>query len=430
MKGKWEHKNIRDPIYGFVGVTKEELELLDTFPMQRMRRIKQLACTDLVYPSAVHTQFEHSIGTLCVAGKMADRIGLEDNERKTIRFASLLHDIGHGPFSHAFDIILSIANQRSVGHEEITVDIIRKIPEISSILGDVQENVLELFENLEIESASKEILASEIDADKLDYLQRDSYHAGVTYGLFDFKRILLKLSKIESGSESHLAVHKKGADALENFLLAKLSMHKQVYQHHVRVITDAMIMRMGELALRNNFIPKIRLKIPMCKNSIEKFLQMDDVSFLKDMSERGGIVSEFAEKLLSRNLFKVGFEKPISKDIDVLKREELHKNWGPEINQRLKYAEMENEIAENVGINPEYIIIYIREIKNILTRSFKSTLLSTHPPIYILMEDGKTMEFDSYTSIKGKSQSEFTFFVICPEEVRDDVAQCSRDILQ
>jgi hypothetical protein len=91
---------------------------------------------------------------------------------------------------------------------------------------------------------------------------------------------------------------------------------------------------------------------------------------------------------------------------------------------------MENEIAENVGINPEYIIIYIREIKNILTSNFKSTLLSTHPPIYILMEDGKTMDFDSYTSIKGKSQSEFTFFVICPEEVRDDVAQCSQNILQ
>lgn len=89
MKIRWEHKNIRDPIYGFVGVTEEERELLDTFPMQRLRRIKQLACTDLVYPSAVHTRFEHSIGTLCVADKMADRVGLEDDERNFLKTLKL-----------------------------------------------------------------------------------------------------------------------------------------------------------------------------------------------------------------------------------------------------------------------------------------------------------------------------------------------------
>ena len=186
MNTQWEYKNIRDPIHGFVGVTQKELSLLDTYPMQRLRRIKQLACADLIYPSAVHTRFEHSIGTLYVADKMAERIGLDDHQREVIRLASLLHDVGHGPFSHVFDAILSIANQKGVGHEEITVDLIKKVPEVVDILGDSYEDVLMLFEDPEIESVLKEILSSEIDADKLDYLQRDSYHAGVTYGFFEF----------------------------------------------------------------------------------------------------------------------------------------------------------------------------------------------------------------------------------------------------
>ena len=429
MNTRWEYKNIRDPIHGFVGVTKRELLLLDTFPMQRLRRIKQLACADLIYPGAVHTRFEHSIGTLYVADKMAVRIGLNSHEREIIRLASLLHDVGHGPFSHIFEAILSIANQKGVGHEEITVNIIKKVPEVSDILGDLHDNVLELFEDPEIESASREILSSKIDADKLDYLQRDSYHAGVTYGFFDFERILLKLSKIENDSESHLVVEKKGADALENFRLAKLSMHKQVYQHHVRAITDAMIMRMGELALEKGIIPISQLKIPMCESRIEEFLQMDDVSFLKDMLGKDDNVSEFVERLLKRDLFKIGFEKPME-DMDALVRMELIKNWGPEKDKKLKYTNMENEIAENVGIDPEFIIIYIREIKNILSPDFRSKLLSTHPPLYIKMEDGKLLDFDQYTSIKGKSQSEFTFFVFCPDEIKDKVKDCAQDLVQ
>ena len=428
MNTQWEYKNIRDPIHGFVGVTQKELSLLDTYPMQRLRRIKQLACADLIYPSAVHTRFEHSIGTLYVADKMAERIGLDDHQREVIRLASLLHDVGHGPFSHVFDAILSIANQKGVGHEEITVDLIKKVPEVVDILGDSYEDVLMLFEDPEIESVLKEILSSEIDADKLDYLQRDSYHAGVTYGFFDFKRILLKLLKIENNSESHLAVDVKGADALENFRLAKLSMHKQVYQHNVRAITDAMIIRMGELAMRNNTISVSKLRTPMCESGISEFLQMDDISFLKYMLEED-IVSEFAKRLLVRNLFKVGFEVPME-DINAPKKMELLKNWGPERNKKLVYAKMESEIAENVGIDPEFIIIYIRKIRNVLTPDFRSKLLSTHPPLYIKMEDGKLVDFDQYTSIRGKSESEFTFFVFCPKEVRSEVKECAQEIVQ
>lgn len=428
MTIEWEFKNIRDPIHGFVGVTERELKLLDTYPMQRLRRIKQLACADLVYPGAVHTRFEHSIGTLYVADKMAERITLADHEKEVIRCASLLHDMGHGPFSHGFEAILSIANQARVGHEDITVALMKEVPEISDTLGDLYDDVLKLFVDTQIDSASKMILSSEIDADKLDYLQRDSYHVGVTYGLFDFKRVLLTLSKSEADSGSRLVILQKGVDAIENFRLAKLSMHKQVYQHHVRTITDAMIMRMGELALKNKVIPASIVEIPLRSDGIEKFLSTDDVSFLKDMSEEEGFVSEFAERLLRRDLLKVGFEIPME-DIDSIKRANFLEDWGPERTKREKFAKIENEIAETVDIDPEYIIIYIREIENILASSFRSKLLSKHPLLHIKMKDGKHKPFDDLTSIRGRSEAEYTLLVFCPKEVRDAVRECSWDIL-
>ncbi|MBU7045350.1 MAG: HD domain-containing protein [Theionarchaea archaeon] len=423
MSYDWGYKHIRDPIHGFVGISKQEIDLIDTPPMQRLRRIKQLACAELVYPGAVHTRFEHSIGTLFVANEMARKINLSNDERKVIRIACLLHDLGHGPFSHIFDAILSIANSKPVGHEEITVDIIRNSSEISEIIGDSYDDVIRLLGGSDVESATQGILSSDIDADKLDYLQRDSYHTGVTYGCFDFKRILLTLLKIKTESSSYLEIDEKGKDALENYKLAKLSMHKQVYQHHVRVITDAMIKRMGELAIEDNSSLKSRLRVPMDEKSVEEFLKMDDMSYLKDMSEEDEVISEFANRLMNRDLFKVGLEIPME-DINSYTRWDLQKNWGPQEERRKYYLELEKEIADEAGIDPKYIIIYIREIENIMGSNFKGRLLQRHPPIHIRMKDGTHKFFDDITSLRGRSEPETRLFVFCPKEIRSDIELC------
>lgn len=423
MSTDWNYKHIRDPIHGFVGISEQELNLIDKPPMQRLRRIKQLACAELVYPGAVHTRFEHSIGTLFVANEMAEKINVSSDEKKIIRIACLLHDLGHGPFSHIFEAILSVANSKPVGHDEITVDIIKNSSEISEIIGDSYDDVLELLEGSDVESATQEILSSEIDADKLDYLQRDSHHTGVTYGCFDFRRILLTLLKIETGSSSYLAIDEKGKDALENFKLARLSMHKQVYQHHVRVITDAMIKRMGELAIDNDSCLKSRLKVPMDKKSVEEFLEMDDISFLKNMSEEDEITSEFSKRLMNRDLFKIGLEIPME-DMNSYIRWNLQKRWEPSKEGRKYYLRLEEEIADEVGIDPKYIIIYIREIESILGSNFKGKLLQEHPPIHIKMKNGAYKFFDEITSLRGKSEPETKLFVFCPKEIRKEIEQC------
>ena len=130
-----DYKIVRDPLYGYIGLTKREVDLLDTIWLQRLRRIKQLAMTDLVYPSAVHTRFEHSLGVLHVADMMASQLKLSDHDREIARTAGLLHDIGHGPFSHVFETVLEIANGKKIDHEEITLKII-DTDVIHSILAD------------------------------------------------------------------------------------------------------------------------------------------------------------------------------------------------------------------------------------------------------------------------------------------------------
>ncbi|MCJ7647622.1 MAG: HD domain-containing protein, partial [Candidatus Lokiarchaeota archaeon] len=138
-------KFVRDPIYGFIGLTKKEVDLLGIPVIQRLRRIKQLGNTHLVYPSAFHTRFEHILGVLHIATRMAKKLNLSDDEIEIIRYAALLHDIGHGPLSHNFEEILEIVNNKRITHEDITLKIIESDSHIEQILGDKKNEVLFLF---------------------------------------------------------------------------------------------------------------------------------------------------------------------------------------------------------------------------------------------------------------------------------------------
>ncbi|GFO96459.1 HD superfamily phosphohydrolase, partial [groundwater metagenome] len=202
-------KFIRDPIYGFIELKNSEIRLMDSPFLQRLRRIKQLGNTHLVYPSACHSRFEHSLGVLHVANRMAHQIRLPTSQIRVVRYAAMLHDIGHGPLSHNFEDIIKTADGEKVSHEDIAKKIIKEDRLIGNVLDRDKESVLELFDE-ENETAIKEIISSNIDADKLDYLRRDSYHTGVAYGAFDLERILHTISKKEEADRSYLTILWKG----------------------------------------------------------------------------------------------------------------------------------------------------------------------------------------------------------------------------
>ncbi len=227
-------KAIRDPLYGFIDLSELEIKVIDTEIFRRLQFIKQLSHTYVVYPSSFHTRFEHSLGTLHVSNIMANELNFTDQKDiERIRLSCLLHDIGHGPFSHLFESIMEKINPTiTEPHEKISKIIIKENSELDSVLGSKTNEIIELLEK-KIDSHKEpkkslqaDIVSSGIDADKLDYLRRDSYHIGVTYGQFDFDRILHTLTTTPKNSQ--ICISKKGKDALENYRLARYLMYAQV----------------------------------------------------------------------------------------------------------------------------------------------------------------------------------------------------------
>jgi HD superfamily phosphohydrolase len=197
-------KAIRDPVHGLIPRSPKEIGLMNTAVFQRLRRIRQLAMAHLVYPGALHTRFDHSVGTMHVAARICERLrdfdAINDSETRIVRLAALLHDIGHGPFSHVTEYLLNghydrnalgdLGSQDKI-HEGITAQIVAGNAEIASVLSEEErEAVVELLKDPPKRDFKHDIISSSLDADKMDYLLRDSHFAGVQYGRFDLEKII------------------------------------------------------------------------------------------------------------------------------------------------------------------------------------------------------------------------------------------------
>lgn len=199
---------IRDPVHGYVKMTKVERDLIDSKFVQRLRRIHQLAGSYLVYPGAVHTRFEHVIGTMHVAGQMAESLALSSDissdQVQEVRIAALLHDVGHGPFSHMYEEVL--AEKTGVTHEDISQRIV-----LETSIRDILEKNGFSPKKMAAFAVGKqktrphymnEIIAGGLSADMMDYLLRDSYFTGVEYGKVDVQRVIDSLQV----AEGHLSL--------------------------------------------------------------------------------------------------------------------------------------------------------------------------------------------------------------------------------
>lgn len=326
---------IRDPIYGFIEPSEKELKIINTSLFQRLRRIKQLAMAYLVYPGANHTRFDHSLGVYHVAGRMADKLLKEEKHREIkdiIRYSALLHDVGHGPFSHVSEVLLNkfCQNPREEKvHEQITIKLIKNDRDLNKILSSEEINrIASLLEGENVELAiMKEIVSGPLDADKIDYLLRDCYFCGVKYGIFDLDRLLNTLESYPDGSNLHLAVKYDGLNSLEQFVLAKYYMTRQVYRHKVRILSDAMIVRGLELGIEEDNIEWLGqlFKFQGDNNYLENYLKFYDENLLsKILSQKSGYAYEIFKRLYDRRLFKRIFSERLDKiPIDHLTQDKL-----------------------------------------------------------------------------------------------------------
>ena len=304
---------IRDPVHGYIKVTEAERDVIDTPFVQRLRRIHQLAGAYLVYPGAVHTRFDHVIGAMQVAGQVAEALSLwvdlMPDQIQEIRLAALLHDVGHGPFSHTFEEVL--AGKTNTTHEDVSQRIIRETS-IRDMLNKHGFSPRKMSDFAVGKYSAKppftnEIIAGGLSADIMDYLLRDSYFTGVEYGKVDVQRVIDSLRV----AEKHIAVDNAGLYAFEALLLARYQMFKAVYFH--RTVRAAELMLVNSMKLAESSLHLTDL------SDIDNFLEMTDERILHDLVSLDPADSELKEArqlaigYRDRRLVKCVFEQLVQR---------------------------------------------------------------------------------------------------------------------
>lgn len=340
----------RCPVHGFIPVSAWERDIINHPAFQRLRRIRQLAWTDYTYPGAMHTRFEHSLGVMHIATQLFKAVvsrsqdilvsnynyseGDLERERQIVRLTALLHDTGHSPFSHAGEDVFPIdpKTQKHYKHETYSSAVIRHV------LRDVIENhpekpdlgikASEIADLLEGKSSAgrvlfwKPLIDGQMDADRMDYLLRDSLHIGVDYGKYDWRRLLNTIVLIEMPrkeqtdipADLRLGVTEGGIHAAEALVLARYYMFTQVYFHKTRVAYDHHYREALKVILPGNAFP------PPTPEDIQEYLRWDDWRVLGLLSEEGA-GGEHGERLRARNHYRDVYhtpENPTEGDTDAL----------------------------------------------------------------------------------------------------------------
>jgi HD superfamily phosphohydrolase len=316
-------KIFNDPVYGFVRLPKDIIFQLVEHPcFQRLRRIKQLGMTHLVYPGALHTRFNHALGahhllSLALENLKSKGIYISDDDCEAVSIAVLLHDIGHGPFSHALEKALA----KDVHHEEISLQFMHFFND--AYKGRL-ENALAIFKGTHHKKILNQLVSSQLDVDRLDYLKRDSFYTGVSEGVIGSDRIIKMLHVVDN----ELVVEAKGIYSIEKFLLARRLMYWQVYLHKTVLSAEQLIIkileRAQELARQGDELfatPAFRFflynqisKTDFQTNSkvLDTFAQLDDFDVMASIKtwvqHPDFILSTLCNKMINRHLYKCVFQ--------------------------------------------------------------------------------------------------------------------------
>ena len=326
MSGK--KKFIRDSVYGDINLSEFEVKVMDMPQFQRLRRIKQLGLISLIYPGATHTRFEHCLGTMNLGSKLAEELELDQDDVELIRISALLHDIGHGPFSHVSEGVLSFP------HEELTRYVVTQ-----TSMRDLLEEKFDVNKIADIINGKGHlgpIVSGELDVDRMDYLLRDSHNTGVSYGIIDYERIISNL-KLEDG----LILDIKGVQAAEGALVSRYFMYPSVYQHHTTRIVNSMFRR----ALQKTFDEKI-----IDEHEIYRYDDSDITSMFRNSE------NEYVRDIMFRLDNRI-----IPKRVKTIRLDNFK---YPEKMYKIKAEELrkaEAEIAEDYDLDKDYVFINIAE---------------------------------------------------------------------
>ena len=330
-------KIINDPIYGFITIPYEIIfDLMEHPWFQRLRRVNQLGLTHYVYPGAIHTRFHHALGALHLMTKALDTLEQKGNkispeEKQAACIAILLHDIGHGPFSH----VLENSILPGIKHESISLEIMQLLNK--EFKGEL-DLAIEIFKDAYPKKFLHQLISSQLDMDRLDYLTRDSFYTGVSEGVVGIDRIINMLAI----KDNELVVEEKGIYSIEKFIIARRLMYWQVYLHKTTLAADQLITGImnrakyilehkGNLEVSTDLSYFLNLKTPVKtdKTLLDNFNKIDDFDVLFNIKQwqncEDFVLSTLCKSLINRKLPKIIIQKkPFEKSmIEALKKKAL-----------------------------------------------------------------------------------------------------------
>ena len=316
-----ETKVLKDPVHSYIHIHYEVIwNCLDSKEFQRLRRIRQLGGDFQVYPTAEHSRFSHSLGVYEIVRRMVTEVKslcveLTEYEKVCVMLAGLLHDVGHGPFSHAFE---NITNH---SHEEYTAKIILGNTELNAILRNVSEklpqDIVSIIQHTHENDILNQIVSGQLDADRMDYLLRDSYFTATSYGQFDLERILrtIRVRKTAEGRKV-IVVKYTGIHSVEDYIMARYQMYWQVYYHPVARSYEAVFIqlfnRLKDIFKGDkDYFEDMKVLVPFLEESevsVDEYFKLDENSLLyccaliQDKEDE--IAADLAIRLQNRNLFE------------------------------------------------------------------------------------------------------------------------------
>lgn len=386
-------KIIKDPVHGYVEADDLALRLLDSIDVQRLRHINQLGFANLVYPGANHTRFEHSLGTMHLARLMCDKLGLDRGETRIVTTAALLHDIGHGPLSHATEPVM----KEFLGRYHHQIEGVVEEGPIAGILEDEGIDPAEVSAIVSGDHRLAGIIHGSLDVDRMDYLMRDAHYTGVPYGTVDAHR-LIRCSVL---SGSGIALDEGGINAAESLLIARTLMRPAVYFHHVSRIAASM------------FIYALREEV-LGGADAERLVRMDDAACMERLkSSRYPIVRDLAHRVYTRKLYK----RALYAGSDRVNAAALQQGLGPAREREVAVA-----IAETAGIPEDEVLVDIPSLPGILSMEIR--VRNSHAMVDI--EEISPL----IGTLNDTRRQQWRLGVYTTEENRERVEQAAMEVLR
>jgi uncharacterized protein len=404
---------IRDPIHGTLMLSRDEVALVDHPAYQRLRTIKQLGLADLAFPGATHTRYSHGLGTMHIASRMfnslSDEFGLEGSEQKrllqTVRLAALFHDLGHAPLSHTTEAFmpdvaaldlgewLEGSPNRRASHEDYTLKILvgssltELIRKRFSDAGVEPEDVATLVAGRAPSKTMRarfraggrdwmplmrQIVSSELDADRMDYLLRDSYFAGVPYGRYDHEWLVENIRPVEQDGTVYLGLDARASFAFEDYLLSRYHMFMSVYFHHIPISYEVML----------NLFQKESFDELVVPADVEAYLELDDV-MLWTMLRKAK--SEWARRIVERRAYRM-----------LVEAREIRSTQGGESSSSGPDVDAIFDELKSQGIRAEKHVVKGQLSKYFTTGGSRPPMET--PPLY-MVDDGMSIPVEEYTPL-------------------------------